>query len=54
MNVLAINIGNQHQEPRKSPSGPTLSPRQMGDGVKKFAADWKYDVVGNRNVEAKP
>jgi polyphosphate glucokinase len=53
MNVLAIDIGGTNikilatgqKEPRKFPSGPTLSPRQMVDGVKKLAADWKYDVV---------
>jgi polyphosphate glucokinase len=53
MNVLVIDIGGTNikilatgqKEPRKFPSGPTLSPRQMVDGVKKLAADWKYDVV---------
>jgi polyphosphate glucokinase len=53
MNVLTIDIGGTNikilatgqQEPRKFPSGPTMSPREMVDGVKKLAADWKYDVV---------
>jgi len=53
MNVLAIDIGGTNikilatgeKEPRKFPSGPNLSPRQMVDGVKKLAADWNYDVV---------
>ena len=53
MNVLTIDIGGTNikilatgqKEPRKFPSGPTLSPRQMVDGVKKLAADWNYDVV---------
>jgi polyphosphate glucokinase len=53
MNVLTIDIGGTNikilgtgqKEPRTFPSGPTLSPRQMVDGVKKLAADWKYDVV---------
>jgi polyphosphate glucokinase len=53
MNALAIDIGGTNikilatgeKEPRKFPSGPTLSPRQMVDGVKKLAADWNYDVV---------
>ena len=53
MNVLVIDIGGTNikilatgqKEPRKFPSGPTLSPRQMVDGVKKIAADWNYDVV---------
>ena len=53
MNVLVIDIGGTNikflatgqKEPRKFPSGPTLSPRNMVDGVKKLAADWNYDVV---------
>lgn len=53
MNVLAIDIGGTNikilatgqKESRKFPSGPTMSPRQMVDGVKKLAADWNYDVV---------
>jgi polyphosphate glucokinase len=53
MNVLVIDIGGTNikilatgqKEPRKFPSGSTLSPRQMVDGVKKIAADWNYDVV---------
>lgn len=53
MNVLVIDIGGNNvkilasgeNEPRKFPSGPTLSPKQMVAGVKKLAGDWKYDVV---------
>jgi polyphosphate glucokinase len=53
MDVLTIDIGGtnikilatEQKESRKFPSGPKLSPRQMVDGVKKLAADWKYDVV---------
>jgi polyphosphate glucokinase len=53
MNVLVIDIGGTNvkilatgqREPCKFPSGPTLSPRQMVDGVKKIATHWKYDVV---------
>ena len=53
MNVLVIDIGGTNvkilatgqKEPRKFPSCSTLSPREMVDGVKKLAADWKYDVV---------
>jgi polyphosphate glucokinase len=53
VNVLVIDIGGTNvkilataqKEPRKFPSGPTLSPRRMVDGVKKLAADWSYDVV---------
>jgi polyphosphate glucokinase len=53
MNVLAIDIGGasvkilasgQH-EPRRFPSGPTMTPKQMVAGVKKFSRDWKYDAV---------
>lgn len=27
------------------PSGPTLTPQAMVDGVRRLAADWQYDVV---------
>jgi len=53
MNVLVIDIGGNNvkilatgqNEPRKFPSGPNLTPKQMVAGVKKLAGDWKYDVV---------
>jgi polyphosphate glucokinase len=53
MKILAIDIGgnsvkllvNGQAEPRKFPSGPTLTPRQMVSGVLKLTEDWKYDVV---------
>jgi polyphosphate glucokinase len=53
MKVLAIDIGGTNvkilaagqTEPRKFPSGRTLTPRRMVATVKKLAADWKYDVV---------
>jgi len=53
MNILVIDIGGTNvkilatnqKAPLKLPSGPTLSPQQMADGVKKLAANWKYDVV---------
>src|SRR5438309_3561989 len=53
MNVLVIDIGGNNvkilasgqKEPRKFPSGPALTPKQMVAGVKKLADDWKYDVV---------
>jgi polyphosphate glucokinase len=53
MNVLVVDIGGTNikilasgqAEPRKLPSGPTLTPRQMVAGVKKLASGWKYDVV---------
>jgi len=51
--VLAVDIGGTNvkilvsgeNEPRKFPSGPHLTPRQMVTGVKKLAQGWKYDVV---------
>jgi len=53
MNVLVIDIGGTNvkilatgqDEPRRFPSGPTLTPKQMVAGVKKLAGAWKYDVV---------
>ena len=51
--VLVIDIGGTNikvlatgqKGPRKLPSGPRMTPRQMVAGVKKLVADWKYDVV---------
>jgi polyphosphate glucokinase len=53
MNVLVVDIGGTNvkilatgqAEPRKFPSGPTLTPKRMVAGVKKLAGDWKYDVL---------
>ena len=53
MKVLVVDIGGTNvkilatgqAEPRKFPSGPTLTPKRMVAGVKKLAGDWKYDVV---------
>ena len=53
MNVLVVDIGGTNvkilatgqAEPRKIPSGPTLTPKRMVAGVKKLAGDWKYDVL---------
>jgi polyphosphate glucokinase len=53
MKVLVIDIGGNSvkvlasgaKEPRKFPSGPTLTPRQMVSNVRKLTEDWKYDVV---------
>lgn len=53
MNVLVVDVGGTNVkilatgkvEPRKFPSGPTLTPKQMVPRVKKLAGDWKYDVV---------
>jgi polyphosphate glucokinase len=53
MNVLAIDVGGTNvkilvsgqSEPRRFPSGLTLTPGEMVSQVKKLAADWDYDVV---------
>src|SRR5262245_16718627 len=53
MNVLTVDVGGTnvkilatgHEEPRRFPSGPSLTPERMVAGVKELAADWKYDVV---------
>ncbi len=53
MNVLSIDIGGTgvkflvtgETEHRRFDSGPSMTPEMMVDGVKKQAADWKYDVV---------
>jgi len=53
MKVLVIDIGGNSvkilvtdkTDPRKFPSGPTLTPRQLVTGVKKLTEDWKYDAV---------
>ena len=53
MKVLVVDIGGNsvkvlvtgETDPRKFPSGPTLTPRQMVSGVLKLTEDWKYDAV---------
>ncbi len=53
MNILSIDIGGTgvkilatgETERRRFESGPTMTPEMMVDGVKKLAADWKFDVV---------
>lgn len=53
MKVLVIDIGGNSvkllvtgaKEPRKFPSGPKLTPRQMVSNILKLTEDWKYDVV---------
>jgi polyphosphate glucokinase len=53
MNVLVCDVGGHNvkilvtgqDEPRKLPSGPTLTPQVMVSGVKDLAGDWKYDVA---------
>ena len=51
--MLVVDVGGTHvkvlasgqKESRRFDSGPELVPRQMVLGVRKIAADWKYDVV---------
>ncbi len=53
MKVLVIDVGGSHvkvlatgqTEERKFESGPTMTPAQMVDGVKKLTEGWSYDVV---------
>lgn len=53
MNVLTIDVGGTHvkilatgqDESRKFLSGPAMTPQKMIGGVKKLAADWKYEAV---------
>lgn len=51
--VLVVDVGGTNvkmlatgqKEPRKHPSGPTMTPRKMVSIVKKTVGDWKYDCV---------
>jgi len=51
--TLAIDIGGTHvkiripseMEKREFESGPTLTPKQMVDGVKKLSVGWKFDSI---------
>jgi predicted NBD/HSP70 family sugar kinase len=53
MNVLVVDIGGTNvkilatgqAEPRKFPSGPTLTPDRMVSGVRQLAGDWHYNAV---------
>jgi len=53
MKVLAVDVGGTNikvlatgeTEPRKIPSGPTLTPQQMVPELRKLTAEWTYDVV---------
>jgi predicted NBD/HSP70 family sugar kinase len=53
MNILVVDVGGTNvkilatgeKEPRKLPSGPTLTAEQMVAGVKELARDWRYEVV---------
>ena len=51
--VLVIDVGGTNvkllatgqKEPRKYPSGPTMTPKRMVALVKKAVADWDYDCI---------
>lgn len=51
--VLAVDVGGTgvkilatgQTERRRFPSGKTMTPHAMVEGVKKLAKDWEYDVV---------
>jgi len=53
VNVLVIDVGGTNvkvfaegvAEVRKFPSGPTLTPKQMVDGVLQLVGNWSYDVI---------
>lgn len=53
MKVLVVDIGGTNvkmlasgqRKPRKFPSGPTMTPREMAAGVKQVVQGWKYDAV---------
>jgi polyphosphate glucokinase len=53
MGVLIIDVGGtnvkifatEQQQPRKFPSGPTLTAKKMVSQVKKLTEGWEYDVV---------
>ena len=53
MKILVIDIGGTNvkmlasgqREPRKFPSGPTMTPREMAAGVKQAVQGWTYDAV---------
>ena len=53
MNILVVDVGGTsvkmlatgHVEPRKFPSGPTLTAEQTVAGVLELAGDWQHDAV---------
>ena len=53
MNVLVVDVGGTHvkvlatghRAPRKIPSGPTMTAREMVAAVKRLVPDWRYGVV---------
>ena len=53
MNLLVVDVGGTNvkilatgqAQPRKFPSGPTMTPDRMVTGIKEIAPEWEYDVV---------
>jgi polyphosphate glucokinase len=53
LKVLVIDVGGNsvkllirgETDPRKFPSGPTLTPRQLVSEVQKLTEDWRYDAI---------
>src|SRR5262249_6069304 len=53
MKILVVDVGGTNvkvlatgqEQVRKFPSGPTLTPQQMAEGVKELTRDWEYDRV---------
>jgi predicted NBD/HSP70 family sugar kinase len=53
MRILVIDVGGTHVKlfatgrrlPRKLPSGPTLTPQQMCQRVRRATAEWDFDAV---------
>jgi polyphosphate glucokinase len=53
MNILVVDVGGTsvkilatgQENPRKFPSGPTMTAEQMVATVKELAGDWQYEVV---------
>src|SRR5882757_5144236 len=53
MKILVIDIGGTnvkilatgHEEVRKLPSGPALTPQAMVDGIKELSKDWEYECI---------
>jgi hypothetical protein len=50
MNVKVLASGQR--QPRRIPSGPTMTAEEMVAGVKPLVADWQYDVVSIGYPEA--
>jgi polyphosphate glucokinase len=53
LHVLVIDVGGTNvkilatgnRAPRKTPSGPTMTPQHMVKSVQQLASDWSYDAI---------